>query len=285
MIHLLHWIRKCSFACKTRDFTRNSEMKKIRNKRRGEERCMKDETLSRLSIYSQTHLGLLRTITMQQGPFVLQCTDTCFFQADIIAILPLFSIWATSISVASLSELSEAKSAFPYQLFVKCWSTRCSWGREIIQLAQPKRLRPPLYIMCHQIDRFSVNSWLQHQSSIQADSNKLILVVSAMSNITSISPKTDGKSRGRATLNVVAYQNWWWCTHITYRNLKRAYWIKYELSQWAKVWEKEAYPVHCEHRLITVSSIFFTTLGWKRLFEGRSNISLGEIGAGNLPLE
>lgn len=43
---------------------------------------------------------------MQQEAFVLQHTDTCFSRLDIIAILPLFSIGATSISVAALSELS-----------------------------------------------------------------------------------------------------------------------------------------------------------------------------------
>lgn len=42
--------------------------------------------------------------------FVLQCADTCFFQLDIIAILPLFSIWAPSIFVAALSDLSETQS-------------------------------------------------------------------------------------------------------------------------------------------------------------------------------
>lgn len=42
---------------------------------------------------------------------------------------------------------------------------------------------------CVSPHRFSVKLWLQHQSPRKADSNKLILVVSSMSNITSITSK------------------------------------------------------------------------------------------------
>lgn len=93
---------------------------------------------------------------MQQEPFVFQRTDTCFSETDIIAILPLFSIWATSISVAGLSELSEARSKvrLPVQGFVECWSYKHEMQLRMRDhtTGSAKRLHPPLYIMCHQID-------------------------------------------------------------------------------------------------------------------------------------
>lgn len=86
----------------------------------------------------QTHLGLLRTITMQQEAFVLQHTDTCFSGLDIIAILPLFSIGATSISVAVLSELSEAPGRLRGSSGSAAFVKRFAQERAITRPAEPK---------------------------------------------------------------------------------------------------------------------------------------------------
>lgn len=93
---------------------------------------------------------------MQLGPFVLQRTDTCFSEPDIIPILPLFSIWATSISVAGLSELSDPRSKVRLPCIRALWSAGAK-HKMLLRTrdhttGSAESLRPPLYIMCHQID-------------------------------------------------------------------------------------------------------------------------------------
>ncbi|XP_029702045.1 uncharacterized protein [Takifugu rubripes] len=127
---------------------------------------------------------------MQQEAFVLPHTDTCFSWLDIIAILPLFSIGATSISVAALSELSEAQSrrAPLDQGSVKC-CTRCSRGREITQPAEPED-SVLLFTSCvtSQIWRKTPTSAAVLRTP-EADANKLIPAASAVSYIASIIPE------------------------------------------------------------------------------------------------
>lgn len=134
----------------------------------------------------QTHLGLLRTITMQQEAFVLQHTDTCFSRLDIIAILPLFSIGATSISVAALSELSEAPGRLEAPLYRGLCEALAQDAAEDERSQDQLSPKTPSSSL-HRVSphRFDVKLQLQHRrrTTLEVDGDKLILAASAASTI------------------------------------------------------------------------------------------------------
>lgn len=228
---------------------------------------------------------------MQQEAFVLQHTDTCFSQVDIIAILPLFSIGAASISVAALSELSEAPADS---------GLLCIWGFvKHLHKTQPRtndhttgwaqRLRPP---PCHHTDLTSNSNlstgtahcwWLtptnwflqclqcQLSTSMMLRENKKKKWKKKRKQ--ELEPETcnggDSEASGSLTM-----------THRTtfISNKKKSH----NMFSWLIV-KNEKWISQQANRCLE----FWFLKVWdrKECFEGRGNISMGEIGAGNLPLE